>query len=83
MSALNKGSALNTFLDSLLFQLFPMVFDLFVAAVYLFIRFDAFYSLIVVSVMWAYIYVTIYRAKYRGRARREMAIRDREMDAAK
>lgn len=83
ISALNKGSALNTFLDGFAFQLFPMVFDLWVAAVYLFIRFDAFYSLTVIGVMWSYIYITIYIAKYRGRARREMANRDREMDATK
>ena len=83
MSALNKGSALNTFLDGFAFQLFPMVFDLFVAAVYFFVRFDAFYSLITLAVLWTYIFATIYMAKYRGRARREMAKRDREMDAAK
>ncbi len=83
VSALNKGSALNTFLDGFAFQLFPMVFDLWVAAVYLFIRYDAFYSLVIVGVMWSYIYITIYMAKFRGRARREMAKRDREMDATK
>jgi ABC-type transport system involved in Fe-S cluster assembly fused permease/ATPase subunit len=83
ISALNKGSALNTFLDGFAFQLFPMIFDLWIAAVYLFIWFDAFYSLVVVGVMWSYVYITIYMAKYRGRARREMAKRDREMDATK
>ena len=83
VSALNKGSALNTFLDGFAFQLFPMVFDLWVAAVYLFIRYDAFYSLVIVGVMWSYIYITIYMAKFRGRARREMAKRDRQMDATK
>ena len=83
ISALSKGSSLNTFLDGFVFQLFPMVFDLWVAAVYLFLRFDAFYSLTVIGVMWGYIYVTIYMAKYRGRARREMAKREREMEAVK
>lgn len=83
MSALNKGSALNTFLDGFAFQLFPMVFDLGIAAVYFLIRMDAFYSLIIIGVMWTYIYMTIYMAKWRARARREMATRDREMDAAK
>jgi ABC-type transport system involved in Fe-S cluster assembly fused permease/ATPase subunit len=83
MSALSKGSAINTFLDSFLFQLFPMVADLWVAAIYFFVEFDVFYSLIVVAVMWTYIFVTIYMAKYRGRARREMVKRDRDMDAAK
>lgn len=83
MAALSKGGALNTFLDGFAFQLFPMVFDLGIAAVYLFICFDAFYSIIILGVMWSYIFVTIYMAKYRGRARREMAFRDREMDANK
>jgi len=83
MSALSKGSALNTFLDSFAFQLFPMVFDLGVAAVYFLVRFDAFYSLILVGVMWSYVYMTMYMAGWRARARREMAFRDREMDAAK
>jgi ABC-type bacteriocin/lantibiotic exporter with double-glycine peptidase domain len=83
MSALNKGSALNTFLDSFAFQLFPMVFDLGVAAAYFLIRFDAFYSLILIGVMWSYIYMTMYMAQWRAGARREMATKDREMDAAK
>ena len=83
MSALGKGGSLNTFLDGFAFQLFPMVFDLGVAAVYLFINFDAFYAIIVIGVMWSYLFATIYMAKYRGRTRRKMATREREMDAAK
>lgn len=83
MSALDKGSALNTFLDSFAFQLFPMVFDLGVAAVYFLVRFDAFYSLILIGVMWSYIYMTMYMAQWRARARRQMATKAREMDAAK
>ncbi|KAI4908876.1 hypothetical protein J4E90_008613 [Alternaria incomplexa] len=83
ISALSKGSAINTFLDGLVFQLFPMVFDLAIAAVYFFVFLDAFYAIIVVAVMWFYLFITIYMAKYRGRARREAATRDREMDAAK
>ncbi|KAH8773852.1 P-loop containing nucleoside triphosphate hydrolase protein [Diaporthe sp. PMI_573] len=83
MSALSKGGALNTFLDGLVFQLFPMVADLWIAAAYFFIMFDAFYSLMVISVTYFYIYITIYMAKYRGRARREMAKRERQMEATK
>ncbi|EFE39246.1 ABC multidrug transporter, putative [Trichophyton verrucosum HKI 0517] len=82
MSALSKGSALNTFLDGLIFQLFPMVADLWIAALYFLIEFGAFYALIVISVTWLYLFVTIYMAKYRGRARREMVNREREMEAA-
>ena len=83
MTALSKGSALNTFFDGFVFQLFPMVLDLAVAATYVFIKFDAFYSIIIISVLWSYIFITIYMAKYRGRIRREMAVKDREMDATK
>lgn len=83
MSALSKGGALNTFLDGLVFQLFPMVADLWIAALYFFFVFDAFYSLMAIGVTWFYIYITIYMAKYRGRARREMVKREREMEAAK
>lgn len=83
MSALSKGGALNTFLDGFAFQLFPMVFDLGVAAIYFAVNFDAFYAIIVVGAMWSYIFITIYMAKYRGRARREQALKERQMEAAK
>lgn len=83
INALSKGSALNTFLDSFAFQLFPMVADLWIAAIYFSLDFDMFSALIVVCVTWSYIYVTIYMAKSRGRARRDMAFREREMEASK
>lgn len=83
MSALSKGGALNTFLDGVAFQLFPMVADLWIAAGYFLVKFEAFYSLMVIAVTWFYIYITIYMAVYRGRARREMAMREREMEASK
>jgi ATP-binding cassette, subfamily B, vacuolar membrane transporter HMT1/ACLQ len=83
LSALTKGSALNTFLDSFAFQLFPMVLDLGIAAAYFLIRLDPFYSLIIIAVMWCYIYMTIYMAMWRAKARRDMATKDREMDAVK
>ncbi|KAF2677302.1 hypothetical protein K458DRAFT_436767 [Lentithecium fluviatile CBS 122367] len=83
LSALNKGSSLNTFLDSFAFQLFPMVLDLGVAAAYFLIRLDPFYSLVIIAVMWCYIYMTIYMAMWRATARRDMANKNREMDATK
>ncbi|PKX88431.1 putative transport protein [Aspergillus novofumigatus IBT 16806] len=83
MSALNKGSALNTFIDSLVFQLFPMVADIGVAAIYFLVNFDPFYSLIILAMGGTYLFVTIYMAKYRGRARRQMVNCDREMEAIK
>jgi ABC-type transport system involved in Fe-S cluster assembly fused permease/ATPase subunit len=83
LSALSKGSAVNTFLDSFAFQLFPMVFDLGVAAAYFLIRLDPFYSLVIIAVMWCYIYMTIYMAMWRAKARRDMANNNREMEAVR
>ncbi|KAJ5409196.1 uncharacterized protein N7487_003555 [Penicillium crustosum] len=60
-----------------------MVADIGVAATYCLVYLNPFYSLIILTMGGIYIFVTIYMAKYRGRARREMAKQDREMDAVK
>lgn len=60
-----------------------MLFDIFVASVVFFFKYDAFYTLIVLVIMWSYIFMTIYMAKYRGKQRRDMATKAREMEAAK
>ena len=83
ISALGKGSALSTFLDAFAFQMFPMVFDIFLAAAFLFIKFDTYYSLIVAVVLWSYVSSTMYIAKYRGQIRRQMADRNRQMEAVR
>lgn len=82
-SALSRGAAMNTFLENFLFQVFPMVFDIFVAGVFFFVAYDPFYTIIVFFIMWSYIFLTIYMAKYRSRQRRDMATKSREMDAVK
>lgn len=82
-SALSRGAAINSFLESFCFQVFPMVFDIFVAGVVFFVEYDAFYTIIVFFIMWSYIFLTIYVAKYRARQRRDMATKAREMDAVK
>ncbi|KAJ8126955.1 hypothetical protein O1611_g6682 [Lasiodiplodia mahajangana] len=82
-SALSRGSAINTFLENFLFQVFPMLFDIFVASVVFFFKYDAFYTLIVLVIMWSYIFMTIYMAKHRGKQRRDMATKARDMEAAK
>jgi ATP-binding cassette, subfamily B, vacuolar membrane transporter HMT1/ACLQ len=82
-SALSRGASLNTFLESFCFQVFPMVFDIFLAGVIFFIKFDAFYTIIVFFIMWSYIFLTIYVAKHRGKQRRDMTIKNREMEAIK
>ncbi|KPM37956.1 Heavy metal tolerance protein [Neonectria ditissima] len=82
-SALSRGAAMNTFLESFCFQVFPMVFDIFVAGVIFFVKYDPFYTIIVFFIMWSYIFLTIYLAKYRGKQRRDMTIKTREMEAIK
>ncbi|KAF4972084.1 hypothetical protein FZEAL_9678 [Fusarium zealandicum] len=82
-SALSRGAAINTFLESFCFQVFPMVFDIFVAGIFFFVKYDAFYTIIVFFIMWSYIFLTIYVAKYRGKQRRDMTVKTREMEAIK
>lgn len=82
-SALSRGAAINSFLESFLFQVFPMVFDIFVAGVVFFVKYDAFYTIIVFFIMWSYVFLTIYVAKYRGRQRRDMTTKAREMEAVR
>lgn len=82
-SALSRGSSINTFLESFCFQVFPMVFDIFVAGIFFFVRYDPFYTIIVFFIMWSYIFLTIYVAKFRARQRRDMAVKTREMEAVK
>ena len=50
LSAMGKGSAVNTFLESLTFQVVPMMFDLCVAIAYFLVVFDAYYALVVALV---------------------------------
>ena len=80
-SALNRGAATNNFLELFCFQVFPMIFDIFLAGIVFFVKYDAFYTVIVFFIMWSYIYLTTYLAKYRGRQRRDMTIKTREMEA--
>jgi ABC-type transport system involved in Fe-S cluster assembly fused permease/ATPase subunit len=82
-SALSRGASINSFLESFCFQVFPMVFDIFVAGVYFFVKYDAFYTIIVFFIMWSYVFLTIYVAKYRGRQRRDMTTKSREMEAVR
>lgn len=83
LSALNKGGAINTFLEQVTFQLMPMIVDL-LLAIYFFNRmFDATYAVIIsINVFW-YLYLTIKMAQTRADQRREMTNADREEEAVK
>ncbi|KAJ9616451.1 ATP-binding cassette-type vacuolar membrane transporter Hmt1 [Cladophialophora chaetospira] len=83
ISALNKGSSINSFLEMVTFQVGPMVFDLVVAVVFLSIKFDAYLGLVVAIVTFLYIYVTIRLAAWRVTLRRNYVNADREMEAVK
>ncbi|TKA81214.1 hypothetical protein B0A49_01350, partial [Cryomyces minteri] len=83
LSALGKGSSINTFLEQVTFQVVPMLVDLCVAIGYFLIEFDAYYALVVAVVTFWYIYLTIRMAQWRAEIRRQMVNADREEDAVK
>jgi hypothetical protein len=83
LSALGKGSSINTFLEQVTFQVVPMLVDLAVAIIYFLVRFDAYYALVISIVTFWYIYLTIRMAQWRAEIRREMVNADREEDAVK
>lgn len=83
LSALGKGSSINTFLEQVTFSVAPMVIDLVVAIAYFLFYFDAYYALIVAIVTFWYVYLTIRMAQWRAEIRREMVNADREEDAVK
>ena len=83
LSALNKGSSINTFLGQVTFQFIPMVADLGVAIVFFFIEFDTYYALVVAVTAFAYMYITIRIASWRSPIRREMTNLERESEAVK
>ncbi|RAR09324.1 heavy metal tolerance protein precursor [Stemphylium lycopersici] len=83
LSALGKGSSINTFLEQVTFSVVPMLIDLAVAIGYFLVRFDAYYALVIAIVTFWYIYLTIRMAQWRAEIRREMVNADREEDAVK
>ncbi|KAI1375920.1 hypothetical protein F4677DRAFT_454778 [Hypoxylon crocopeplum] len=83
LSALNKGSSVNAFLEQVTFQVFPMLVDLFVAISYFYVRFDAVYAVIVCSITFYYLFLTIRMASKTADQRRAMSNADREEEAVK
>ncbi|KAK8129313.1 hypothetical protein PG999_001693 [Apiospora kogelbergensis] len=83
ISALNKGSAINSFLELVTFQVGPMMFDLIVAVIFLTLTFDIYLGLVVAITTILYIYVTIRMASWRVKLRRDYVNADREMEAVK
>ncbi|RYO85136.1 hypothetical protein DL766_007353 [Monosporascus sp. MC13-8B] len=83
LSALNKGSAVNSFLEQVTFQVFPIIIDLFIAVNYFYIEFDAVYAVIVSGITFYYLYLTIRMASKTADQRRLMSNLDREEEAVK
>ena len=83
ISALNKGSSINSFLEMVTFSVGPMIFDLVVAIIYLTIKFDIYLGLVVAITTVLYIYITIRLASWRVKLRRDYVNSDREMEAVK
>ncbi|KAK2593337.1 ATP-binding cassette-type vacuolar membrane transporter Hmt1 [Conoideocrella luteorostrata] len=83
LSALNKGSSINQFLEQVTFQVVPMLFDLFLSIGLFYRYFGPFYAeLNLVNTCW-YLYMTIKMASTRADQRREMTNADREEEAVK
>jgi ABC-type transport system involved in Fe-S cluster assembly fused permease/ATPase subunit len=83
LSALNKGSAINQFLEQVTFQVFPMLIDLFIAITFFQLEYGPIYAQInLVDTCW-YLYMTIKMASTRADQRREMTNADREEEAVK
>lgn len=83
LSALGKGASLNTFLESITFNVLPMLVDLGVAVVFFLVKFDAYYALVIAVVTFWYIYITIRMASWRADIRRQATNASREEDAVK
>ncbi|KAI2792639.1 ABC transporter aclQ [Penicillium oxalicum] len=83
LSALSKGSSINTFLEQVTFQVVPMLVDLVIAFGYFLIEFDAYYALVVGISTFGYLYVTVRMAQWRAEIRRTMVNASRQEDAVK
>ena len=83
LSALNKGAAINSFMEQVTFQVFPMLFDLFFAVTYFYTYFNVIYAELVAIITFYYLLITIRMAAARADQRRDMVNADREEEAVK
>lgn len=83
LSALTKGSSINTFLEQVTFQVLPMFIDLGIAIGYFLVVFDAYYALAISIMTFFYLYFTIKIASWRADMRRQMVNASRQEDSVK
>lgn len=81
--ALNKGDAINTFLEQVTFNVLPMMFDLFIAILFFYWEFGPVYALAVSVMTFYYLHISVQMARTRVDERREMVNLDRAEYAVK
>ncbi|KAL2166389.1 hypothetical protein VTG60DRAFT_2818 [Thermothelomyces hinnuleus] len=83
LSALNKGASINQFLEQVTFQVVPMLVDLLLAIVYVYVKFGPLYALFISVTTFYYLHLTIRMAATRADQRRDMVNADRAEEAVK
>ena len=83
LSALNKGGAISNFLETLTFNVVPMLIDLTLAIYFFWSYYGSVFALLIGTNTFWYLYITVSMASSRGNDRREMTNADREEVAIK
>jgi ABC-type bacteriocin/lantibiotic exporter with double-glycine peptidase domain len=76
LSAMSKCRNVTAFLEQVVFQLIPTLFDLIIAIGYFLVVFDTYYALVVGISSFLYLFVTIRMAQWRAESSRQMTIRN-------
>lgn len=83
LSALNKGSSVNAFLEQTTFQVAPTLLDLLVAIGFFWVKFGPLYAFCATVITFIYLVLTIRMAQTVANNRRDMVNADREEEAVK
>ncbi|ORY63517.1 uncharacterized protein BCR38DRAFT_344775 [Pseudomassariella vexata] len=83
LSALNKGASVNSFLEQVTFQVFPMLIDLFAAIGFFYVEFGPTYAALTSIITFFYLFLTMRMAQNTADQRRNMSNADREEEAVK
>jgi ABC-type transport system involved in Fe-S cluster assembly fused permease/ATPase subunit len=77
LRTLDRGSAINSFFQTLLFQLAPIAVDIVIAIVYFWALFGVGLAILVAIIMSAYVTASIVLTKLRVKLRRDMNDKDK------
>lgn len=83
ISALNNGHSVTGFLEQVVFQFIPTVFDLIIATGYFVVMFDIYHALVVGVFSYTYFSLTTSMAQWRVKSNREMTNAMRHEQAIK